>query len=267
MIKGDCVRLFFKKIALCLAASILFSSCISKMIDKAIPQQAKNEEKVQSVKSLAIVAFDVLAFVPTGVGGKVVGGVSTVQFAANTVAEETELAKNLYAYLEKQLKSKGIKVISLEQITSNSVYQKLYKLKKGSLAEKQANHFQKPNSIKNLLRDANPTYLFTAEERAQLAKALNIDSLVMARVSYNVVQNDYLGLGIANSYLKPNITYHMYNKTDSDPIWFNNSFAGPQSEESLGKVSGLEDVQLIAKLSQPLAEKTIDNFLNNNNKK
>jgi len=233
------------------------------MLDKAIPQQAKNEKMVQDVRSTAIVGFDVLTYVPTGVGGKVAGGLSTVQTAANTVAIESELAKNLYAYLEKQIKSKGIKVISLEQVTSNPIYQKLYKLKKGSLAERQANHFQKPNMIKNLLRDANPTYLFNAEERALLAKALNVDSLVMARVSYNVIQNDYLGLGVANSYLQPSITYHMYNKTEADPVWFHNSFLGPKSEESVGKVSGLEDVELIAKLSQPLAEKTIDNFLNN----
>jgi len=240
------------------------SACISKMVSSAIPQQGKKPEEVQKVKSVAIIAFDVLEFIPTGVAGKLGGSlgahVAGAQTASNVKEDGGELAKDLYDELSKAMGKKGWKVLPAERITANRMYQELYEAKKPTLLQKAPNHFQRPVVIKGIMRPVNPVYLLKPEERSALAKSLGVDAIVFARVSYMPAGTDHLGLGISSRYLQPHLAFNMYGAGE-EPIWFDYSYAGPQSAESIGKVSGMEDTAKIAQLSRPLASETFVNFL------
>jgi hypothetical protein len=244
-----------------MAVVLINSGCISAAINKAIPQKGLQVEELKRVKKVAIVAFDVLEYKPTGVAEKLSGHVTTVQTAKNVNGSPSELAKELYGDLQQTLKSKGWEVLPLEKVVSNPHYISLHAKKKPGLLEKSPNHFHKPGIITQLIRPINPPYLFTAVERTDLAKALGVDSLVIARVSFYTEKNDYLGLGIASTYLKPVLAFDMYNSTSDKEIWFDRGFSGPRSEESLGKVSGLEDEEKIARFSRPLTQATLKEFI------
>lgn len=241
------------------------TACISKMVSSAIPQQGKKPEELQKVKSVAIIAFDVLEFKPTGMAGKIAGDslgsrVAGAQAASNAQEDTGELARDLYDELSRAMGKKGWRVLALEKVAANKMYQELYEAKKPSLLQKAPNHFQKPVVIKGIMRPVNPVYLLKPEERAALAKSLGVDAIVFARVSYMPAGTDHLGLGISSRYLQPHLAFNMYG-TGEEPIWFDYSFAGPQSAESIGKVSGMEDAAKIAQLSRPLASETFTNFL------
>jgi hypothetical protein len=128
------------------------------------------------------------------------------------------------------------------------------------LLEKQPNHFQQPAWIAGLMRPINPVYLFKAEERTELAQALGVDAIIMARVSYYANSKDYTGLGIGSSHLQPVLAFDMYASHGDSEIWFDRGFEGPKSEDSLGNVRGMENEELISKLSRPLAQETLKNF-------
>ncbi|MGE3760601.1 MAG: hypothetical protein AB7H97_22755 [Pseudobdellovibrionaceae bacterium] len=248
-----------------IALSFLFlNSCIHKAVESVIPSKGYKAEEVQKVKSVAIVAFDVMQFQPTGVAGKFVGSVSTAQMVTNTVPTESPLALETYSYLAGKIKqNRNWRVLSAQEVAQNPVYKKLYEAKKkiGAKAAIASNHFQKPLVVGGILRPINPEYLFSHEEIAELSKALKVDSLILAQLSYSTRQNDYTGLGIANIYLTSYLSFYMLNAKNGNKVWFDKSFQGPISNQSLGKVSGLEDATKIESLSRPLAEKTVDGFL------
>lgn len=253
-----------KIIKIIVLISFLFmSSCIGKAVSKVLPSRGYKAEDVSKVKSVAIVAFDVLQYQPTGVAGKAVGGLSSVQTAQNMEPVESPLSAEVYSYLEDQLKTRRQwRVVSQQEVMNNPIYKKLYADKKDKLQVKMsANHFQRPLYVKGILRPVNPEYLFTEEEVKQLKQALKVDALAMAQVAYTTRQNDFTGLGIANIYLTAVMRFHLFDATSNQKIWFDQGFEEPIADESLGKVSGLEDSGKIEKLSRPLARQTIDQFL------
>ena len=245
----------------CLSFCIL-SSCIGKAVSKVLPQRGYKAEEVEKIKRVAIVAFDVLQYQPTGVASKVVGSVSTVQTVQNMEPMESPLSTEMYHYLEDQLKTqRKWHVISQQDVMSNPVYKKLYEEKKTKLQSKiSANHFQRSLHVKGILRPVNPEYLLTADEVQQLRQALKVDGLVMAQIAFSTKQNDFTGLGIANIYLMSFFRFHLFEAGTNQKIWFDQGFEGPIPDESLGKVSGLEDASKIEKLARPLARQTIDQF-------
>ena len=236
------------------------TGCISKMISAAIPQKGMKADEVQRVKTVAIVAFDVLQYQPTGVAGRLSGHVATAQTMQHMEAVDTELAAELYEDLAKTLAARGWKVLPRDKMTGNSVYAAFFAKKKGTLMEKMPNHFQKPTTVSHVMRPINPVYMFTAAERAELAKALGVDAVVMARVSYHTEQKDFTGLGVGSIYLKPILAFNMFSATSESQIWFDYGFTGPRSEESLGHVSGMEDEGKIAEFSRPLAQQAFSDF-------
>lgn len=251
---------------LMLAAVLMMNAaCVSKLISAAIPQKGQKPEELKKVKSVAIVAFDVLEFRPTGVAGKLAGPlaghINNAQTISNIAEEKSELARDLYDELSKSLKTKGWKVLPIEKVTSNKLYQQFYQSKKATLLEKAPNSFHKPVVVAGLMRPVNPVYLFKYEERNELAKTLGVDAIILARVTYYTHSRDYTGLGVAPIYLSSNLAFNMYSNGVEDPVWFDYAFEGPRSADSIGKVSGMEDSVKISQLSRPLATETFQGFL------
>jgi len=236
------------------------------MINAVIPQQGLKPEELQKVKTVAVIAFDVLEFRPTGIAGALVGGsaashLATAQTGMNIKEERSELAEDLYAELTASLTKKGWQVLPAAKVASNPTYRKFFQTKKASLLEKSPNHFQKPVAVEGIMRPVNPHYMLKPEERTALAKALGVDALIFTRVAYHGQKRDYLGLGVAPIYLQPILKFNMYAAHGEDPIWFDNAFEGPRSATSIGKISGMEDVDKIAQFSRPLASQMYVEFL------
>jgi hypothetical protein len=103
------------------AIMIATVGCAS-LVSKAIPQKGFQAEEVKRVRTVAIVAFDVLEYKPTGLAGRVSGHVTTAQTAMNVKGHDSELALELYGDAVHALAARGWKVLPLEKITSNSVY-------------------------------------------------------------------------------------------------------------------------------------------------
>lgn len=249
------------------------AACVSKIISAAIPQKGQKAEELKKVKSVAIVAFDVLEFRPTGAAGKlgsVLGGsigsrvgstVATAQTGANLAEEKSELGRDLYDELSRALTKKGWNVMPLQKVTNNSMYRRMYATKKGTLLEKAPNQFHKPVVVEGVMRPVNPVYMLKPEERTALAKSLGVDAIIFARVSYYTRSRDMVGLGVAPIYLHPTLAFNMYGAGSEEPIWFDYGYEGPESADSIGKVSGMEDATKIAQLTRPLATETFQNFL------
>jgi len=246
---------------LILVSMLLLTSCIQKAIESVIPQKDYKAVQVEKVKSIAIVAFDVMQFQPTGVGSKISGHFATAQMASNMDPVENELAADAYGYLADQFKAKKVRVISYSQIASNANYKTIFEVRRHDQKEKMgANHFQKPFVVKGILRPTNADYLLTADQIKTLGKELGVDAVVLARVSYTSQQRDFLGLGIANIYLRSDLVFSMFETAKGQKIWFDRGFLGTASDESIGKVSGMENPETIQKLNRSIAQKTIENF-------
>ncbi len=234
--------------------------CISKAIEAAIPQKGKVAEEVRKVKSVAIVGFDVLTYEPAGLAAKVAPAASMASQGANRARVESELAKSLYGGLRKELENQGWRVLSLEKVVGSPLYASLYKAKGSKLADQQIGPSQKPNVIRSLLRASNPTYLFKEDEIQNLTAALGVDAIVIARVSYNSDANDSLGFGLSSRHLAATFAYTMYDRHLKSPIWFDFGFRGPESEEAIGRIYGMEDKALIDRIAQPVGENAMRDF-------
>jgi hypothetical protein len=251
----------FKRSVL-LAIVALQLGCVSKMLSKAIPQEGKEPEKVRTVKRVAIVGYDTLEYQPSGLGSSVIPMLGTAQSTSNLVPVESELSLQLYNDLLEELKRQGFQVLPLSKVRTNSYYQNLVKNMSDVASKLKLNETQKPTQVKGIARAVNPKYQFTDEQRNQLAKELGVDAVVFARVAYFATSDtDYLGLGLSKSYLAPVFSFYMFGGEKSELIWFALQHAGPKSEESLGRVSGLEDKGVIAKMSRPLARQAMRSFL------
>lgn len=251
--------------SLFVAIELMFlqTGCVSKLINAAIPQEGKVAEKVKNVKSVAIVAFDTLEYRPTGLASKIAPMLNTARGVQNWQAEETELCRQLVSDLQTELTKAGFKVISMSTVVENKYYQSLAAKVSSATEKATLNPFHKPTVLKGLARAVNPPYQFTEDERKKLITELGVDALVFGRVSFMTTSDtDYLGLGLSYSYLQPVFSFYMFDESESnDAIWFALQHPGPRSDESLGRVSGMENTDVIEKLSRPLARSAMRDFL------
>lgn len=251
-----------KKIFLAFVLSLVFvnqTACISKMVEAAIPQKGKIEDKVKPIKSLAIIAFDSLLYVPAGLASHV-GSLSAVNTLANTVNQESAEAKSLYLALRQELITKGYKVAPLEQVTSNELYQSIYGSKKGRIAEKTLQSDQQVHTVKNILMAANPEFLLNPAEVNQLKKALGVDALIATRLTYRSDDSGSINFGLSSRYLTATVTFYMFDGTQEKPIWFDYGFLGPRPEESIGRIYGHEDKAKISAQTVPVGTNAIKAF-------
>src|SRR4051812_28943922 len=86
-----------------LTALFVGTGCVSTLISKAIPQKGIQVDEVKRVKSVAIIAFDVLEYKPTGLAGKISGHVTSMQTAGNVKETDSEFARDLYGDLANTL--------------------------------------------------------------------------------------------------------------------------------------------------------------------
>jgi len=245
---------------------LLLTSCVHKLAEQALPQKGYSQAEVVKVKSVAVVAFSLMQYQPTGLASKIGGSasahLSAAQTAGNARVTDSELAQNLYQHLlSKITETQSWKVTPLEKLTINLSYQKLLAEKKTEVGEYlNATNYHKLYTVKGVMRPLNPEYQFSKDEVEILTKSLGVDAIVIAEIKMMLIRNDYLGLGIANSYLTPYFSFYLINSQSTKPIWFDYGYEGPRSQESMGKVSGLEDTDKIERETKSLAESAIYNF-------
>lgn len=249
----------FKRVFICTFIA-LQSACASKLISKIIPEEEKKVDKVAKVKTVAIVAYDTLEFIPSGLASQIIPIIGTAQAANNKNAVESELSLQLYNDLAAELASEKFTVISFSRIRSNDYYKKLESKMSNVASNLAMNEFQRPTVVKGIVRPLNPKYQFTAEEKKQLMQSLGVDAIIFARINF-LTESDSNLFGLGKSYLAPIFSFYMYGGDHAELIWFASQFAGPRSTKSLGRVSGLEDKNVIAQESRSLAKKAMKEFL------
>ncbi len=249
------------KISIILTFLSSHTACISKMVEAALPQKGKIEEKVKPIKTLAIVSFDSLMYVPGGLSSHV-GSLRTMNTLANTNQQDSAEAKSLYLALRQELIGKGYKVVPLEHVTNNVLYQSIYASKKGAIAEKTLQADQQVHNVKNLLMAANPEYLLTVDEVNRLKKSLGVDALIATRLSYRSDDSGSINLGFSSRYLTATLAFYMFDGSQEKPIWFDYGYLGPRPAESIGRIYGHEDKSKISAQTVPVGTNAIKAFLN-----
>ena len=161
-----------KKEIVVVILSLAFTACSSKSIQKTLGSYRLEKDKVKKVRTVAIVAYDLLEYVPEGLAGKVSGMASQAQAIANAKSVESELAMSSYNNMVRAFENNGIKVIALSRVTGNRYYRSLYQ-KKNKGYDKLPNSFHRPNHVKGLMRATNVTYLLKPNERDQLIDELS----------------------------------------------------------------------------------------------
>ena len=256
-----------KMFSFILTLMLLLPGCTS-LLKKAIPPEGYKEAEVQKVKSVAIIAFEMKPYFQTGLGasalrGTVGSSVATGQAAGNAQPIEHPLAVQTYGNLAQNLaRTKGWKVLSLEQVVNNPVYAQIVKPKlSGYRGQAVALPMNKTYLVKGLANPWNTKFIFNKEDRDKIAKGLGVDAVLIVGMRYMTQQGMIFGVGAFGEInLTNNMFFYLYDQGADEPIWFANGY-NRKSDENLGRISGNEDQQVIDKITPGLADETLVAFL------
>lgn len=256
-----------KTFLLFLSAALLLTGCTS-LLKKAIPPEGYKEAEVQKVKSVAIIAFELKPYFSSGVAGKVTNAtvgsaVATGQAVHSAQPVEHVQAAQVYGALADHLaKTKGWTVLALEKVVNNPTYVSIVRPK---LSGYRGQAVALPNNrtylVKGLANPWNTKYIFSQEDRDQLAKALGVDAVLVMGLRYMTTQDQILGIGaFGQIHLTNTMFFYLFAPGQADPIWFANGYHR-KDDENLGRVYGMEDQPLIDKITPGLANETLVAFL------
>ena len=235
----------FQKSLLAIATIGMLSSCGS------IKTKEKNLSEIQTIKKIAIVAFDQDQPAPREIGLDLGSGKLAGSEGGSMITQHTENAKRAYQTLAAQLNRAGFAVMSLEEMLKNKGYQEAYKSTMEGWQNKMPPGAGMNRVAVEKVMDYDGPRILRQEGRDQLAKQLGVDAIVSAKIYVNLESTTVMGIG--NRFQKSTVRIEMFKPNIENAVWFEN-FMGPTSTESVGKTSFFDE----AKMSQLSLESASD---------
>ncbi|MBY0469782.1 hypothetical protein K2X30_01350 [bacterium] len=217
--------------------SVLFAaSCSTIKVER---------DRVEEIRRVAVVGFDVKQEVPPGLEGLFGSSPKPdTPFAQTKVlgfAEERDHSSRMYSELEKQLqKELKWQIKDRRAVADQAIYKKLF--------EKNTQGLQnRPIVNENIqiygttgILDAWPIQRMSSSERQQLCKDLGVDAIVVADINVAVRNGGGLKKLIGAGDFKPQATlvFSVYTADRNEPVWQDSAARG-EEEEGTGHMLGI----------------------------
>jgi hypothetical protein len=206
----------------------------------------KDEQAVQQIKSVAVVAFQVQRPAPAGIGLNLSGGGLGATQNGSIIPQHDENTDKMYSDLVSAFSEKlKWNVMKPEKMKSQAGYLAAYKKTMEGWQNKMGPGAGIKQFIVDGVMDFDGPRILDVAGRDQLIDALGVDALVVS--SINVYLDGTTVMGIGGRHPVSRLSFMVYRKGDASPVWFEGNIDG-EKEESVGK-TGFWDEELLAKLA------------------
>ena len=87
--------------------------------------------------------------------------------------------------------------------------------------------------------DFDSARIMGAEGRTALAKALGVDSIIVAEVDIQLKGTTVMGIG--SRYPQARLSFQVYSPEQENAVWFDGGIEGDEAKESVGKTAFLDE--------------------------
>jgi len=241
------------------ASMLLLSACASMKVGK---------DKVQAVKRVAIVGFDVQQQRPVEMGDlfKAATHQSTASQAEVKGRTEALHVAKMYDNLRKKLESENHwQIIPQETLKANKAYQAIFKLKTDGWQNRPMINDRYVLMQPAGILDSFAIRLTEPEKLAQLQKDLNVDAILIVgiRVQLNNsgMMASLVGQGKFNPYAETNVA--LTDSVTSTTLWIDGNAKGEPVENETKNFMGLADAEKLNQLAVLAADSSYSKLLSN----
>jgi hypothetical protein len=233
------------------AKMISTTICLSMMASGCglIKTRDKDEASVQTIKRVAVVAFDVTQPASKKLSLNLSKGRLEGAAGGSWLAQQASHVDQLYADLGQSFRA-NLKwnVMKPELMKANPGYVKAYKDTMEGWQNKMP-----PAQGDNLflvtgVMDGDALRILGPEGRDALIDALNVDAIITADIRTVIHGTSIMGIGAQHP--SANLSFWIYTKGKEKPVWFEGQIEGDEAPESIGATGFINETllnQLVSK--------------------
>jgi hypothetical protein len=207
--------------------SILFLSHCSTMV------RNKDEAKLDGIKNVAIVAFEV--------------NQPSTAMKTRLIATPSEHAKDIYEEMRKNIQA-NLKwnAKDIDFLTRKKEYQASYdQTMKGFQNKVPVGENRSLFIVENIM-DYSSARILGPNGRDALMESLGVDAIIAAQVYVDL--KAFTVMGVGNRYPQARVSFQVYRKGESAPIWYDGNLEGEKSSKSVG-ATGFFDEKLLNEMA------------------